>query len=69
LRGGVLFAADALITGETFKPPPVFLNEDTAQARTSIKRLREYDFQTAVSGHGRPAGDAQAKVAALATSL
>lgn len=69
LRGDLLFAADALITGETFKPPPVFLNEDTAQARASIKRLREYNFQTAVSGHGRPTGDAQAKLTALVTSL
>jgi len=68
LRGDVLFAADSIITFARFRVPPSFLNEDTAQARASIQTLLGYDFQTAVSGHGGKADDAQTKLAALAAS-
>jgi glyoxylase-like metal-dependent hydrolase (beta-lactamase superfamily II) len=69
LRDGVLFAADALVTGETFRPTPRFLNADSARAKDSIRRLLELEFHTAVSGHGRPAGDAKTKLEDLAGRL
>ncbi len=68
LQGGVLFAADALMTAEKFRVPPFFLNEDTAQARASLKTLLQYQFHTAVSGHGRKVDDARTKLAALVNS-
>lgn len=69
LRDGVLFAADALVTGETFRPTPRFLNADTTRAKESVRRLLELEFHTAVSGHGQPAGDAKRKLEDLAARL
>ncbi len=53
-HGGVLFAGDA--AGNMFGrlgPPLGMYTEDMAQAKESIRRLAELEFDTACFGHGR----------------
>ena len=53
-HGGVLFAGDA--AGNLFGrlgPPLGMYTEDMAQAKESIRRLAELEFDTACFGHGR----------------
>lgn len=69
LCDGVLFAGDAIVTGETFRISPQILTHDMKAARESVRKLLAYDFHTAVSGHGRPTHDAKAKLERLASSL
>lgn len=65
----VLFAGDAFVTGEKFKPSPRLLAWDIAEARRSLNKLLEHDFSRAVSGHGKPAENAKDKLYALVRSL
>jgi glyoxylase-like metal-dependent hydrolase (beta-lactamase superfamily II) len=69
LRDGVLFAGDLFITGEKFRLAPSFLNHDTEQAKESARKLLGYDFELAVSGHGKPVRDARSKLEELVRTL
>jgi glyoxylase-like metal-dependent hydrolase (beta-lactamase superfamily II) len=60
-----LIMGDALITGETFRPPLPMFCFDNAETRRSIEKLAEFDVDLAVSGHGPPARGAKEKLAAL----
>lgn len=51
-HGGVLFTADTCINMRGPKLPPAC--EDVAQARRSLERLKQLDFQMICFGHGRP---------------
>jgi glyoxylase-like metal-dependent hydrolase (beta-lactamase superfamily II) len=66
--GRVLIAGDAVVTGEEFKVPPGLLNVDTAIARDSVAKLAGYAADLAVSGHGKPARNAQYKLRRLVES-
>ncbi len=61
-----LVAGDAVVTGRRFRESPRLFTIDREAARRSIEALAELDVDLAVSGHGRPARDARAKLAALA---
>ncbi len=69
LYNGVLFAGDAFLTGDTFKMSPRLLTYDMPTARDSVRKLLNYDFHTAVSGHGSKATNAKAKLQELASGL
>jgi glyoxylase-like metal-dependent hydrolase (beta-lactamase superfamily II) len=66
--GQALIAGDAVVTGEDFKVPPGLLNVDTAEARESIAKLAGLAVELAVSGHGKPARNAQYKLRRLVES-
>ncbi|MFF0377753.1 MBL fold metallo-hydrolase [Actinoplanes missouriensis] len=52
--GGVLFAGDAAGSRKgTVAPPPDLVTADPAEARASLARLAEREFEHAVFGHGR----------------
>lgn len=69
LHSGVLFCGDAIVTGEKFRISPRLLTQDPSAARQSVRKLLDYDFDTAVSGHGKPATGAKAKMERLVRSL
>jgi glyoxylase-like metal-dependent hydrolase (beta-lactamase superfamily II) len=66
--GTTLIAGDAVITGQTFRPPVPLFCFDNAETRRSIEKLAGLDFDLAVSGHGPPARDAREKLADLVES-
>ena len=51
--GGILFVGDAAAGGRKVSRTPRFFNEDDARATTSLTRLSELEFDTAVFGHGK----------------
>lgn len=64
--GTTLIAGDAVITGETFRPPVPMFCFDNRETRRSIEKLaRLGDLDLAVSGHGPPARGASEKLAEL----
>lgn len=63
--GTTLIAGDALITGESFRPPVPMFCFDDAETRRSIEKLAGLDFDLAVSGHGPEARDASRKLQEL----
>ncbi|MEJ7654600.1 MAG: MBL fold metallo-hydrolase [Chloroflexia bacterium] len=69
LYDGVLFAGDAIITGDTFYLSPRLLTHDPEAAKQSARKLLEYEFDTAVSGHGKPTGDAHTRLEKLVHKL
>ncbi len=66
--GTTLVAGDALVTGPRFKEPLRVTTMDRREARRSIERLAQLELDLAVSGHGKPAHGAQARLASLVAS-
>ena len=60
-----LIAGDAVVTGRRFRESPHAFTIDREAARRSIEVLAKFDVDFAVSGHGRPAGDAHRKLEEL----
>jgi glyoxylase-like metal-dependent hydrolase (beta-lactamase superfamily II) len=50
----LLFVGDAAAHTFGLRPPIGAFTEDHAQARASIRKLAELDFEVACFGHGRP---------------
>ncbi|OGO52132.1 MAG: hypothetical protein A2148_12540 [Chloroflexi bacterium RBG_16_68_14] len=66
----LLFAGDAMANVFGLRPPIGVLTEDKVQARASIRKLAELDFDIACFGHGRPLDrDASRAVRRLAERL
>ena len=63
--GSALVAGDAVITGETFRPPVPMFCFDNEETRRSIEKLAGLDFDLAVSGHGPAARNATEKLREL----
>lgn len=51
---GALFAGDAFMNVFGLQLPPSMSSHDMDQARRSIRRLCDLDFEIALPGHGRP---------------
>jgi len=67
--GNTLIAGDAVITGETFRPPVPMFCFDNDETRRSIEKLAGLDFDLAVSGHGPASGNAGEKLRKLVESF
>lgn len=63
--GTTLIAGDAVITGDTFRPPVPMFCFDNAEVRRSIAELSKLYVELAVSGHGPPARGAREKLQEL----
>jgi len=63
--GTTLIAGDAVITGETFRPPVPMFCFDNEETRRSIEKLAGLDFDLAVSGHGPASRNAGEKLKEL----
>jgi hydroxyacylglutathione hydrolase len=66
--GTTVIAGDAVITGQTFRPPVPMFCFDEAQTRRSIEKLAGLEVDLAVSGHGPPARGAKEKLVELVKS-
>ena len=65
----VLFAGDTIVTGEKFRLSPRPLTQDVNASKQSVRKLLNYDFEVAASGHGTPATDARSKLKRLVRTL
>jgi hydroxyacylglutathione hydrolase len=63
--GKSLIAGDAVITGESFRPPVPMFCFDNEETRRSIEKLARLDFDLAVSGHGPASRNASEKLKEL----